>query len=71
MFQIIPNDIDIDFGKFRKPFLILSLLVCIASLGGVFGIGPNYGIDFKEEPLTYGKSCLHVYHVLRSSEHVR
>ncbi len=46
MFQLIPRDLNIDFLKMSKPFVILSTLAVIASGVAVFKPGLNYGIDF-------------------------
>ena len=47
MFQIVSNDINIDFVGKRGMFALGSLVVCCACIAAVFLIGLNYGIDFK------------------------
>ena len=47
MFQIVPNDIDLNFVGKRKAFGMGSLIVCLLCIAAVVFIGPNYGIDFK------------------------
>lgn len=45
-FQIIPNDLSIDFiGKF-KYFLFFSMIALIAIFAGLWTRGLNYGVDF-------------------------
>lgn len=47
MFRIVPENINIDFIGLRKYGAMLSVILVLASIGAVFAIGPNYGIDFK------------------------
>lgn len=47
MVNFIPSNINIDFLKISRPFVIGSTLVVIASFIALFVKGPNYGIDFR------------------------
>lgn len=46
MIKLIPSDLNIDFLKISRPFVIASTIGVLASLVGVFYPGLNYGIDF-------------------------
>lgn len=46
MFQLIPTDLNIDFLKISRPFVMASTLFVVASLVLLFTKGLNYGIDF-------------------------
>ena len=46
MIQLIPHNLNIDFLKISKPFVIGSTIAVILSIIGVFTVGLNYGIDF-------------------------
>lgn len=46
MIKLIPSNLNIDFLKISRPFVIASTIGVIASLVGVFYPGLNYGIDF-------------------------
>lgn len=47
LINLIPTDTKIDFVRFRKLAGILSLLLCVASVGLFAGKGLNFGIDFR------------------------
>lgn len=47
LINLIPTGTKIDFVRFRKLAGIVSLLLCVASVGLFFGKGLNYGIDFR------------------------
>ena len=46
MLNLIPTDTNIDFLKISKPFIILSTLLIVLSVAGIFTKGLNLGIDF-------------------------
>jgi len=46
MLRIVPRDTHIPFLKWRKYFIIFSLLTMVASMGLFFSKGLNLGIDF-------------------------
>lgn len=45
--KLIPKNTKFGFVRFSKPAAVISVLLCIASLGLVFTKGLNLGIDFK------------------------
>lgn len=47
LIKLIPKNTKFGFVRFSKPFAIISVILCIASLGLVFTKGLNLGIDFK------------------------
>ena len=47
LISLVPVGTKIDFMRFRKIAAILSLALCVASLGLFFTKGLNYGIDFR------------------------
>ena len=47
MFQIVRNDINVDFIGKRKIAALGSAILVLLSVVAVIAIGPNYGIDFK------------------------
>ncbi|MCF5930259.1 protein translocase subunit SecF, partial [Xanthomonas perforans] len=44
--HLIPNDTKIDFMSWRKPVLILMLVLAVASVGIIVGKGFNYALEF-------------------------
>lgn len=46
MIKLIPSDLNVDFLKISKPFVIASTLGALASLVLIVKPGLNYGIDF-------------------------
>lgn len=46
MLNLIPTDTNIDFLRISKPFIILSTVLIVLSLAGIFTKGLNLGIDF-------------------------
>lgn len=47
MFELIPNDTNIDFFRLRKPaFAFSALIIAVGMAALVARGGPNYGIDF-------------------------
>ncbi len=44
--HLIPNDTKIDFMRWRKPVLILMLVLAVASVGIIVGKGFNYALEF-------------------------
>jgi preprotein translocase subunit SecF len=46
VFQLIPHDLNIDFLKISKPFVVASTIAVLISIVMVFKPGLNYGIDF-------------------------
>ena len=47
LITLIPANTKIDFMSFRKVAIVLSLALCVASVGLFFVKGLNYGIDFR------------------------
>ncbi|MBA2663020.1 MAG: protein translocase subunit SecF [Bradymonadaceae bacterium] len=47
MFQIVSNDININFIGNRKIGAMISALMVLVSLVLIFTVGPRYGIDFR------------------------
>jgi preprotein translocase subunit SecF len=47
MFEIIKSDVRINFAALEKPAFLVSGILFVLSLLLIFGLGPNYGIDFK------------------------
>lgn len=45
--EIVKPDTHIDFMRYRKPVVAVSLLLVIGSIIAFFVPGPNYGIDFR------------------------
>lgn len=46
MYHIIPTNLNIDFLKMSRPFIMASTVFVLFSLVLLFTKGPNYGIDF-------------------------
>ncbi|MBC7691728.1 MAG: protein translocase subunit SecF [Methylotenera sp.] len=46
MLHLIRPDLNIDFLKKSRPFVLLSTILAVASIIGLFTPGLNYGIDF-------------------------
>ncbi len=46
MMQLIPTDLNIDFLKLSRPFVMASTIAVVLSLVGLFTKGLNLGIDF-------------------------
>jgi preprotein translocase subunit SecF len=46
MFQLISPSINIDFLGKSRPFVIASTVATLLSIGSIFFVGINYGIDF-------------------------
>ncbi|MFC6841618.1 protein translocase subunit SecF [Xanthomonas theicola] len=44
--HLIPNDTKIDFMRWRRPTLVLMLVLAVASLGVIFAKGFNYALEF-------------------------
>ncbi|MAQ14856.1 MAG: protein translocase subunit SecF [Sandaracinus sp.] len=44
--EIVNPNVTIDFMRHRKPVVLLSLALVVASIVSLFFPGPNYGIDF-------------------------
>jgi preprotein translocase subunit SecF len=47
LISLVPVGTKIDFMRFRKVAAILSLIMCVASIGLFGSKGLNYGIDFR------------------------
>jgi preprotein translocase subunit SecF len=47
LINIVPVGTKIDFMRFRKIAVAVSLALCVASIGLFIGKGLNYGIDFR------------------------
>ena len=47
LIKVIPKNTKFGFVRFSKPFAIISVILCIASLALVFTKGLNLGIDFQ------------------------
>ncbi len=47
LINLVPVGTKIDFMRFRKVAVALSLALCVVSIGLFFGKGLNYGIDFR------------------------
>jgi preprotein translocase subunit SecF len=45
--DIIPHNTHYDFVGKQKPFLLVSLAAVLVSVALIFGVGINFGIDFK------------------------
>lgn len=46
-FRLVPDDTRIRFIRWRIPAMIISVLLMLASIGGIFYPGLNFGIDFR------------------------
>ena len=46
-FRLVPDNTRIRFIRWRIPAMIISALLMLASIGGVFYPGLNFGIDFR------------------------
>ncbi|WP_369939141.1 protein translocase subunit SecF [Xanthomonas medicagonis] len=44
--HLIPNDTNIDFMRWRRPTLVLMLVLAVASFGVIFAKGFNYALEF-------------------------
>lgn len=47
LIKIVPTKTNLHFVKYAKYFAVLSVVLCIASVVGVFYPGMNMGIDFR------------------------
>lgn len=45
--RLVPRNTQLPFVRFRRIAFMLSALIILGSIGSVFGIGLNFGIDFR------------------------
>lgn len=46
-FRLVPDNTRIRFIRWRVPAMIVSIVLMLASIGGIFYPGLNFGIDFR------------------------
>jgi len=46
-FRLVPDQTKIRFMRWRMPAMLISALLVLASIGGIFYPGLNFGIDFR------------------------